>query len=370
MARGKWLRSAAIAGVIVMLTTGCSVLGIGNQKGEIDPPPAGSIEEATANLPDLDVPVQSGNQNDLEIPVPSDEELEQDAAVQNMEVRTIYALDAHGLVAPVTLQVPKSEALAKTVMEHMVAGGPGEEQLPEGFTALLPQGTKINSINIDKNKLAVIDFSSDLLNYSEENERKVLEGITWAMTTFATVDQVQLRVDGKDLKEMPKLGTPLDEPLSRAIGINIEKQANVDFGQSTPVTLYFMNRDHADYHYYVPVTRLISRTDDVAQAVMDQLIEGPNQNRSLISTLDKSTRVLNLKPSGDLITVNLSAELLNKEMKAPSDALKSVILSLTENTGTSKVQIMIDGKLSFATTDSQNYAEPVSRPVHLNPIKM
>lgn len=354
MKYGKWFRSTIIIGAIVLLMSGCSLIGLGDSQGskQIDPPPVGSIEEVTANA------------NDDHIPV------EPQAVLQGMEERTIYAKDAYGLVAPVTLSLPKTEAPAQKVLEYMVAKGPASKQLPKGFTALLPAGTKVLGMSIVKDKLAIIDLSKELLQYDQADERKMLEGLTWALTTFDSIDQVQLRVEGKELTEMPKNRTPLDGALSRAMGINVEKQPEVSFGQSTSVTLYFMSGNETDYKYYVPVTRHIKQTDQVAEAVMDQLIKGPMSRQSLTSPINKSTQVLNLNPAEDLITVNL-AGMLSENQKVSSEALNSVVLSLTENTGTStKVQIMIDGNLKFTSTDSTNYSKPVTRPTHLNPVKM
>ena len=43
MKHQHWIRSAAFAGVIVLLTTGCSVLGTG-KKSDIDAPPTTGAE--------------------------------------------------------------------------------------------------------------------------------------------------------------------------------------------------------------------------------------------------------------------------------------------------------------------------------------
>ncbi|MFC5447310.1 GerMN domain-containing protein [Paenibacillus aestuarii] len=345
-----WVRTAAIAGVVAMLTTGCSVMG-GGKKADIDPPPTAGAD-ADAQTTSAAVTI--------------------DMAADNSAQMTVYVKDPKGFVAPVSLGLPKSVSVIKTTLENMVDGGPETSILPAGFKALLPKNTKVLGANVTSDKRAVIDFSKEFLNYDQQDERKILEAITWSLTSFPTVEKVQLRVEGKDLKEMPKGKTPLDTPLARTMGINIEKATDAEFGQSTPVTLYFLNQNDQNYKYYVPVTRLVKRTDDVAKAVVDQLVKGPDLKKGLTGVLNTATEVKSVKQGADgLVTVDFgSSKLLDTDQKVPGDALQSVILSLTENAGIKQVQIKVDGAVKITSTDNQNYTKPVGKPVHVNEVKM
>jgi germination protein M len=347
----KWIQWGAVTGAAVLLASGCSMLGLG-QKTQIDPPPAGY--DGTASASAKAVPASAA---------PAD--------VKDAMPTTVYLKDENGFIAPVTLALPKSQSVAAQALQYMVDGGPVGGLLPEGFSAPLPKGVKL-SVDV-KDKLATVDFSQEFVDYNPQDERKILEAITWTLTGFPAIQQVQLKVQGKLLKEMPQDGTPLDEPLSRAMGINIEKGEGVDYGRSTPVTLYFLNKTNPDYQYYVPVTRLVERTDNIAKAVIDQLIRGPGEaeSRGLISALPPSLELKSdVKIDGDVATVNFSDQLLGEDKKAPAEALQSVVLSLTENTGASKVQIEVNGETKVTSTDSQSYSKPVTRPDHLNPVKM
>ncbi|NQX60891.1 GerMN domain-containing protein [Paenibacillus qinlingensis] len=345
MKHQHWIRSAALAGVIVLLTTGCSILGSG-KKSDIDAPPGAGT--------DVDVKTTSAA-----VTVDMSEDI--------TSQMTVYVKDAKGFVTPLSLALPKTVSVAKTTLEYMVDGGPETSQLPSGFQALLPKGTKVISLNVKSDKSAIVDFSKEFLGYDVKDERKLLEAITWNLTNFPTIDKVQLRVDGKDLKEMPKGRTPLDAPLARTMGINLEKSEDTEFGQATPVTLYFLNQNDQNYKYYVPVTRLIKRTDDVAKAVVEQLIKGPDQKKGLGAVLNATTELKSIKPGEGLITVDFSNKLLGTDQKASADALQSIILSLTENTTFKQVQIKVDGAVKITSTDNQNYSKPVLRPTHINP---
>lgn len=345
----KWIRRAAVAGMVVLLTSGCSVLGTKEHSQSIDPPPTGADANAAGDAKPVTAPV-----------------------IQNPSQITVYAKDDNDFIAPVGINVEKSVDVAKKALEAMVDGNPASAQMPAGFKAVIPKGTTVKGINILKDqKLAVIDFSKAFTDYNVQDERKILEAITWTMTGFPSVEKVQLRVEGKELKEMPQAATPLDEPLSRAMGINLEKPEGVDYGQSTPVTLYFLGQSADNYKYYVPVTRLVHRTDNVAQAVINELIAGPAQSKGLAAVMTPGAELKQIKQAEDLITVDFTDKVLGPDKKAPADALKAVVLSLTENEGAStKVQITVNGDAKVSTDDNQSYSKPVSRPTSVNPVKM
>jgi germination protein M len=353
MLKTRWVRYTAAAGVIALVTSGCSLLNSKEAGQQIDPPPGGLAVQTSANPGDV---------------------LKQQVQANEQKV-TLYFKDPQGYVAPVTMTIPKTVEVAKKTLEYMVAGGPGEDRLPEGFSALLPEGTVVKGIDIDAaKKLAFVDFSKEFMNYDEQDERKIMEAVTWALTGFPTVEQVQIWVNGKVLKEMPVGKTPIDAALTRAMGINIEYKDGVDIGNTTPVTVYFQSEAGEDYQYYVPVTRLIQRTDDLAAAAMKQLIAGPDLNvkAALQATIPSSAEVLGVQLSDDksTVTVNFNDKLLGPDQKALTETLQSVILSLTENTGAKQVQIMVNGKAQVSGTDNQTYTKPVNRPAHINPVEL
>jgi germination protein M len=344
MSHRKWIRIAALTGAIVLLTTGCSLWGSKNSN-QIDPPQSETGAAAVSGT------VSGTSSGTMTINM---------AESQNQ--MTLFAKDAKGFVAPISLTLPKTQSPARTTLEYMVKGGPVDSLLPSGFEALLPQGTIIKGVNIlAEKKLAVVDFSKQFLSYNPGDERKILEAITWTLTGFPTVEKVQLWVEGKVLKEMPIGKTPLDQPVGRTMGINIEKSEDAEFGQSTPVTLYFLNQNDPNYKYYVPVTRMVKRTDDVVTTIVQQLIKGPDAKKGLSPVIQPGTEVRSVKKTENLITVDFSGKLLGSDQKASPDTLQSIVLSLTENTGVSKVQIMIDGAVKDVS---------VSRPSHVNPVKL
>ncbi|MCI3923571.1 GerMN domain-containing protein [Paenibacillus sp. TRM 82003] len=297
------------------------------------------------------------------------------AEAKNQFDATLYVRDADGYIAPVGVRLPFEEgSVAKRTLQHMVKGGPGETLLPEGFSAVLPEGTEVLGLDADPTtKTATIDFNKSFTEYDAAEERDILEAVTWAMTSFPSIEYVQLRVDGHALKEMPVAMTPLDAPLSRKFGINVERASGVDFTRSTPVTLYFLNQTaDADFTYYVPVTRLVGWTDDIAGTTVAELVKGPQDAKLdavFLPTASAAANTVNL--TGDNITVDFDAALAGEGQQLPVEGLQAVVLSLTDLAPDKSVAITVGGEAQAVGTDGQNYgAELVARPKVVNPLEM
>jgi len=347
----RWIRRTAIVGLtaIALVLSGCGLFKAEETDGQIDPPQLEYDLDAELGIDQLDHEVMA--QVGKEAPV------------------TLYFKDPNGYVAPVGMRIPFQEDIGKLALTYMTDGGPADEMLPEGFTALIPQGTKVLAMDI-REGLATVDFSEDFTDYNPQDERKILEAVTWALTGFNSIDRVQFWVAGKPLKQMPKDSTPLDEPLSRVMGINLEIGEDVNPSVASAVTLYFQGQAGGDYPYYVPVTRLIRHTEDMTLAAVEELVEGPSSRSGLYAVLSSGTEVLNVSLNKDTVVVNFADNPNEDDAQLSKAAVEAVILSLTEQTGLSKVQIMVDGKAGIKVGSKTEFASPVTRPAQLNPVKL
>jgi germination protein M len=330
-------------GVCLWATIACSLMGSKDQQ-DIDPP------QVTSET----IPSSISNEHE-----PTDQ--------QQTRMQTIYVKDHKGFVAPLSFSMPKSPSPARTALQSMVVEGPMAHLIPEGFQAILPKGTEIKGISISPTtKQATVDFTAAFSHYDAADERKILEAVTWTLTSFPTIDSVQIRVEGKHLHEMPVAKTPIDEPWSRKMGINLEKADAVTYGQATPVTLYFMNQTSQHYKYYVPVTRMIKRTDQLAQAVIQQLVTGPHVASGLHTAINPTAELKDMTTSTNLVTLDFNENLLGPDQKVSAEALHMIVLSLTENIGVNHIQFKVNGSKEVYSHNLESYDKPVSRPKHVN----
>lgn len=285
--------------------------------------------------------------------------------------KVLYLLDPNGYVVPVTMPIPYSEDIAQQVLRYMVKGGPIEQMLPTGFRAPLPEGTTFTMDIVEG--VGIVDFSNQFKNYDAADEQRIVDAITWALTEFSTIQSVKLRVNGEDLVKMPVANTPLDKLLTRNNGINLEMGLNAMPGRTSAVTLFFEGEDMmGEFQYYVPITRLIPKTNDLTTATLEELIRGPKIGSGLVYSLlpetkVRSTSIENGTAIADFDDMIRGISGVDVTGHSTTRGLQSIVLSLAATQGVSKVQIMVNGKAEL-TTDSIDFTKPVTIPKQINPI--
>lgn len=354
MGSGRLKKVTAVVGASAVLLSGCSLFGSSEESSKAETP----LQSAIGVDPNGTVPV-NGTQP---MPVPATGDT---ATAQATVHPIVYLQDPNGYVVPVMLSVPKAEGSAKQVLAYMIKGGPVQQMLPQGFQAILPEGTKVLGMSI-KEGLATVDFSKEFTKYDAKDEQKVIDAITRALTEFSNIKNVAIWVNGTPLSEMPVDKTPISL-LQRGSGVNLELANGAVPGQSTPVTVYFQAQLDEKHTYFVPVTRLIPETENPAQAVVEEFIKGPREGSPLFNSLVSTTRVLGVEQSNGTLVVNLSDEALSydKGKEANPEAMEGLVLSLTESTGNKKVQIMVDGK-PLSRAGALDFSKPVVRPKEIN----
>ncbi|OYD08299.1 GerMN domain-containing protein [Paludifilum halophilum] len=345
--RNRFIKGMIGVLLFFLLLSGCLFGPEGKESSPIDPPPKSSEKKEQSSEKSKDQADSSDAKGSLEL----------------------YFLTDTGYVVPYALNIPKVEGIAKEALDYMVKGGPAQSMLPEGFSGILPKGTEVKGLDIQKGT-ATIDFSKEFLSYDPGMEEKILSAVTWAVTGFDSVNKVNIWVDGRPLETMPKKKSPAQE-LTRDRGINLEIAQGVKASQSMPVTLYFLGQTEEDEVYYVPVTRMIDRQKNVAKAALTELVKGPQHGSDLVNALVDTTEINSVQIKGDTAVADFGKQLLeySDEKKASQDALNTIVLSLTENTSAKKVKITVEGEgETAAKTLGDPFDKPVTRPKRINPV--
>lgn len=285
---------------------------------------------------------------------------------------TVYLQDKNGYLAPIAVPaaLSENETAARKALEIMVEGGAYTSLLPEDFRAMIPQGTQVLSYDYDKQyKVAKINLSGAFADYNALDERAIVEAITWTLTAMTGIEGVELYVDGELLEEMPQASFPIQGKLTRAIGINVETADGVHVANSSPVTLYFSAETINEEQYYVPVTRLVTRSDSAAHTAMEQFIQGPINKKELNGVILPNVEVTGIEEKDNMIVIDLKDEAYTEGQQVPSEMLEALVLSLTESTDADSVQIRINGETNLVDDNNKSYSEPVGRPHHVNALK-
>lgn len=287
---------------------------------------------------------------------------------ENTVMTELYLIDKNGYVVPRTIALPGTKSVAKQALEHLVKDGPVTEMLPDGFSAVLPAGTEI-SVDADE-ETAIVNFSNEFKNYEEKEEQKIIEAVAWTLTQFDSIEKVQLKLNGKELKEMPVAGTYIGDGLTRAKGINLDTTEAVDITNTKALTLYYLAGEEGAY-YYVPVTRRVNKnSDNDIENIVNELAKGPSYTSNLITEFVPEIALIDEPTVVDgKVTLNFNEFVYGsfEDEKIISDhLLNTLVLSLTEQEGIESVSVMVNGKAELVKEDGEKLSEPVTRPENVN----
>ncbi|MFD2628761.1 GerMN domain-containing protein [Oceanobacillus kapialis] len=280
--------------------------------------------------------------------------------------RQLYLVDANGMVAAQTIELPNPESkeVASQVLEYLVKGGPVTSMLPNGFQAVLPEGTQILGVNLQEDGTIVVDFSEEFKDYEAKEELQILESITHTLTQFDNVNTVQLQINGHAVKEMPVNGTPVGEGYSRANGINVTDTDTVDLINSKAVTMYYPTQ-HDENRYYVPVTQYVETdNEDIYSSIVESLLDGPGFNTNVQHVFNPTT-LLKGEPTlqEGVLDLTFSQDILLEEGTGviSDEVMETLVRTLTEQEGIEAVDVKVENVEQIMNENGETYEEPVTK---------
>ncbi|PAV27626.1 spore gernimation protein [Virgibacillus profundi] len=327
------------------------------------------------SLEDMDPPQNAEEVNSLDDAATAEEESEavdeeaEGETVAETVARELYLIDSNGMVASQTLELPQLESkeVATQVLEYLVKGGPVTPMLPNGFQAVLPEGTEILGLDLEENGTMIVDVSNEFENYEANNEIKILESMTHTLTQFENVNKIELRINGYPQSEMPVNGTPIGKGYSRANGINITDTDTLDLINSTPVTMYYP-AEHNENRYYVPVTQYVEGTsDELYGSIVQALVEGPGYNMNVTHVFNSQTMLKN-KPTleNGVLEIEFTEEILKDSEQAviADEVMETLVRTLTQQQSVEAVNVKVENVDQIVNESGEAYTEPVNIQVY------
>ncbi|QHS22939.1 spore gernimation protein [Virgibacillus sp. MSP4-1] len=290
-----------------------------------------------------------------------------DAKTTETTNRELYLIDENGMVVSQTLPLPQADSkeVAKQTLEYLVKDGPVSDILPNGFQAVIPAGTNINSLNLQDNGTLVVDVSKEFKEYKAENELKIIQAMTFTLTQFDSVDRIKLQIDGVEQNVMPVNGTPIGNGYTRSDGINLHVGDVTDLMNSESVTVYYPAQQE-EHYYYVPVTtRVESESNSKYERVINQLVEGPDYELTGLVNVFQNDVELTKKPvnKDGVLALTFNKSIFNdeKNQTISDPVLSSIVLTLTEHPKVESVQIKVEGTEQVFNENGEAYSQPVTR---------
>jgi len=119
--------------------------------------------------------------------------------------------------------------------------------------------------------------------------------------------------------------------------------------QTTDVAVYYLKNNNNDM-YLVREVHQVPKTEQIAQAALNELISGTPATSGAYKVLPANTKILGVKIDQGLATVDFSPEVLRANVGASGEALgiASIVNTLTEFPTVQKVSFTVEGKVDTA----------------------
>lgn len=235
----------------------------------------------------------------------------------NLEV--VYLLDDNNYLSRTQISANNQDIISTSIdlIETLTIDGKKKDIITSGFKALLPKGTEVLNITL-KDKILTIDFSSKFNEINQEYEEKIIEALTYTLTSIDGIDKIEIYVEGNKLKQLPNSKKILPEYLDKEYGINKVYELT-SLNDVYSYTIYYVNNLNNE-SYYTPVTKYInSKEQDKVRIIIDELSTSLTYETNLMSYLDTNAKLLDYEIVDKTIKLNFNNLIL-------SDITSNVIL--------------------------------------------
>ena len=254
------------------------------------------------------------------------------AAVPQDTVTIYYLAKDEKSLNPVPYQPTEkgNEARVKELLQKLSTNDSVEYKAPvTGFT--------IQGLTID-NGVLTLDFSAKYKKLGTAGETLTRAAIVCTLGQVNGISGVRFTVDGKDLLDAD--GKAVGVMTSDSFVLNIGK--DISSYEKVRLHLYFAN-ETGDKLIGVYRTVVYNSNISMDKLVVEELLKGPN-GKSIYPAINPETRVINVTSKDGVCYVNFDKAFLTEPYAVkPEIAIYSLVDSLTELPGISKVQISIDG---------------------------
>lgn len=257
----------------------------------------------------------------------------------------IYLKDDNDYIARVGVYIKekKIEDKIKEVIKYLTINSSNSHYLKTGFYPLIPSNTKLLSVSLDKS-LVKLNFSKELLNITEEEEKKLISSIVYSLTSLDGIDSISIYVEGNLLNKLPNSNEYIPSTLTREYGIN-QIYNITSLNNINKTTIYYLAKNN-DYYYYIPVTIINNDQKEKMEIIINELASKVSYQTGLISYL-KASKYISYKYNDNIMELNLTNDLFNNlnTSNVLESTIYSINLSIKDNYKVDKVIYLINNQI-------------------------
>ncbi len=258
----------------------------------------------------------------------------------------IYLLDSNNNLSRSLIKVDNHDELtkAKSLIEELTIDGGKQNIIPSGFMSLIPKGTKVNSLKLDKGILT-IDFSHKFTNVKRDSEEKLIEALVYTLTSIPGINKISIYVDNKKLTNLPNSNIKLPEYFDKNYGINKQYEFTQLSNIDSYTVYYVLNMN--DRVYYTPVTKYVNDDKrDKVKIIIEELTSSLLYESNLMSYLDTNVKLLDYEITDKVIKLDFNDFILSDiaNEKILEEVMYTIGFSLCDEFDLEKVVFLVNNQ--------------------------
>ena len=262
------------------------------------------------------------------------------------EIYEVYLVDQNDYVSMVTLPLDSTELIdiLKEKIEYLIIDGKKQEEVPNGFKPIIPEGTEILDLKVEENT-ATINFNENIKNIRQEDEEKMIEAIVYTLTNESNINKVYIKINGETLERLPNSNKLLPIPLDRGYGINKFYDFNSLYGL-TKTTIYYVS-NNGDLTYYIPVTKVTNDDREKITVIIDELKSNVIYQSNLSSYLNANAELEEYEIIEDAMHLSFNDKIFDSliNQNILEEVEYSISLSVKDNYDVSEVIFYVNDNL-------------------------
>lgn len=264
--------------------------------------------------------------------------------VEETDYSPVYLLDDYNYVSEVNAIVSEEnlEDRLKKKLE-LITVDLSDGKIPKGFRPIIPEGTKVLSLEV-KDDVVTVNFSKELLSVSSLQEEKLVEAIVYTLTSEDSVKKVVIRVEDKPFSKLPNSNKILPDIFDRSYGINKDYDINSLYGLTKTTIYYTSNYD--DMTYYVPVTKISNNSEEKVTVIVNELKSSLLYQSNLSSYLSSSAELKKYEELEGVMNLTFNDKIFDSvyNQNILEEVVYTIGMSVMENYDVSKVAFYVDDK--------------------------
>lgn len=245
--------------------------------------------------------------------------------ITNLSTDKIYLLNKNNYLVKTDIFIDSNKLNKKinSIINYLTINN---NKIPSNLNGYIPKNTKLLDFNIESNSI-VLNFSKEFTN--SNNEEIMITGIVYSLLELNEIKEVSFKVEDKFYKDYNNL--------TKDIGINKNILYTSRNDINKVVTYYLDDTDN----YYVPVTNYVNDKREKIEIIVDSLKE---TKKGLISYISDNTELLNYLEENNLLILNFSKELKNKNNAVEDKILNTISYSVFDNYDVNMVMFQVEGE--------------------------